>query len=55
MKKWIGIVGVVIAGLVYIHRYQSAGIEVMPEKIRSSPAEVNTQHELELKSETPLQ
>jgi hypothetical protein len=29
--------------------------EAMPEKIRSSPAEINAQHQLELKSETPLQ
>jgi hypothetical protein len=55
MKKWIGIAAVAIAGLVYIHRYESARIEARPEKIRSSPAEINTQHELELRSETPLQ
>jgi hypothetical protein len=54
MKKWIGI-AVVIAGVVYIHRFECAWIEAMPEKIRSSPAEINTQQELELRSETPLQ
>jgi hypothetical protein len=55
MKKWIGIAAVAIGGLVYIHHSQSARIEAMPEKIRSSPAEINAQHQLELKSETPLQ
>jgi hypothetical protein len=55
MKEWIGIAAVAIGGLVYIHYSQSARIEAMPEKIRSSPAEINAQHQLELKSETPLQ
>jgi hypothetical protein len=54
MKKLIAII-VAIAGLVYIQRYESARINTMPEEIRSSPAEVNAQHELELRSETPLQ
>jgi hypothetical protein len=55
MKKWIGIAAVAIAGLVFIHWYDSARIEAMPQRIRSSPAEIYTQHELELRSETPLQ
>jgi hypothetical protein len=55
MKKWIALGVVVIAGLVYVHYYASARLEAMPEKIRSSPAEINAQHQLELKSETPLQ
>lgn len=54
MKKWIGIAAAV-AGLIYIRRYESARIEAMPEKIRSSPAEIYTQRELELRAETPLQ
>jgi hypothetical protein len=54
MKKLIAII-VAIAGLVYIQQYESARINTMPEKIRSSPAEINAQHELELRSQTPLQ
>jgi hypothetical protein len=53
MKKLIAII-VVIVGLVYI-QHESARINTMPEKIRSSPAEINAQHQLELRSETPLQ
>jgi hypothetical protein len=55
MKKWIALGVVAIPGLVYVHYYASARLEAMPEKIRSSPAEINAQHQLELKSETPLQ
>jgi hypothetical protein len=54
MKKWV-VLAVAVGGLVYIRYYQSARFEAMPEKIRSSPAEINAQHQLELKSETPLQ
>jgi hypothetical protein len=55
VRKWIGIAAVALGGLVYIHYSQSARIEAMPEKVRSSPVEINAQHQLELKSETPLQ
>jgi arginine exporter protein ArgO len=55
MKKWIAFGVVAIAGLVHIHYYASVRLEAMPEGIRSSPAEINAQHQLELKSETPLQ
>jgi hypothetical protein len=55
MKKRIAFGVVAIAGLVYVHYYASARLEAMPEQLRSSPAEINAQHQLELKSETPLQ
>jgi hypothetical protein len=55
ITKWIALGVTAIAGLVYVHYYASARLEAMPEKMRSSPAEINAQHQLELKSETPLQ
>jgi hypothetical protein len=55
ITKWIALGVTAIAGLVYVHYYASARLEAMPEKMRSSPAEINAQHQLELRSETPLQ
>jgi hypothetical protein len=55
MKKRVAFGAVAIADLVYIHCYASVRLEAVPETIRSSPAEVNAQHHLELKPETPLQ
>jgi hypothetical protein len=49
MTKWIALGVTAIAGLVYVHYYASARLEAMPEKMRSSPAEINAQHQLELK------
>jgi hypothetical protein len=55
MKKWIALGVVAIAGLVYIHNYASARLEALPKNPRGGPAEINAQHQLELKSETALQ
>jgi hypothetical protein len=55
MKKWISLGVVAIAGLVYIHYCGSARLEAMRKSPRGGPAEINAQHQLELKSETTLQ
>jgi hypothetical protein len=55
MKKWIALGVVAIAGLVYVHYYASARLGAMPKNPRGGPAEINAQHQLELKSETTVQ
>jgi hypothetical protein len=55
MKKWISLGVVAIAGLVYAHYCASPRLEAMPKNPRGGPAEINTQHQLELRSETALQ
>jgi hypothetical protein len=55
MKKCIALGVVAFAGLGYIHHYASARLEAMPKNPRGGPAEINAQHQLELKSETTLQ
>jgi hypothetical protein len=41
--------------LVYIHNYASAQLEAMPKIYAAALAEINAHHQLEIKSETPLQ